>query len=371
MQSFIDRAFQQGGHLSKLIPGYSPRAPQIQISSKVGQCLEEELHLLLEAGTGTGKSLGYLLPAAMWAVQNNKKVVVCTHTIPLMNQIIKTELPRVQEIIHMENMNLRYMLIKGKSHYLCKTKLNILAREMVQTKTKEAEIIQKIVMKAERENIYDRTEFGFEIDDQLWNRISASMCPSKNKTGECSLERNRVGLSGAHIIVTNHAYFFNDLVLRKKTGNGNLPSYDAVIFDEAHEIEDVCCKAFEKKVDLQQFETLFSQFFNHDQVQRLGVDSRLKLNELHLSFQRKIEDLYEGISQFLSRNHGEQAGFHLMYSKIAVEEICTALGDFIKAAKEMRIKSISEILERLFEGNDNLDFIGQVEKRIMGVLGHD
>ncbi|WP_420540390.1 ATP-dependent DNA helicase (plasmid) [Paenibacillus polymyxa] len=363
MQSFIDRAFQQGGHLSKLIPGYSPRAPQIQISSKVGQCLEEELHLLLEAGTGTGKSLGYLLPAARWAVQNNKKVVVCTHTIPLMNQIIKTELPRVQEIIHMENMNLRYMLIKGKSHYLCKTKLNILAREMMQTKTKEAEIIQKIVMKAERENIYDRTEFGFEIDDQLWNRISASMCPSKNKTGECSLERNRVGLSGAHIIVTNHAYFFNDLVLRKKTGNGNLPSYDAVIFDEAHEIEDVCCKAFEKKVDLQQFETLFSQFFNHDQVQRLGVDSRLKLNELHLSFQRKIENLYEGISQFLSRNHGEQAGFHLMYSKIAVEDICTALGDFIKAAKEMRIKSVSEILERLFEGNDNLDFIGQVEKR--------
>ncbi|MCP3746675.1 DEAD/DEAH box helicase [Paenibacillus sp. A3M_27_13] len=128
MQSVIDRAFQQGGHLSKLVPGYSPRAPQIQISSKVGQCLEEELHLLLEAETGTGKSLGYLLPAAKWAVQNNKKVVICTHTIPLMNQIIKIELPRVQEILRMENANLRYIL-------LMKTK----AREMTpHTKTIDA-----------------------------------------------------------------------------------------------------------------------------------------------------------------------------------------------------------------------------------------
>ncbi|MGW8444342.1 hypothetical protein ACWGXJ_25895 [Paenibacillus sp. S33] len=195
------------------------------------------------------------------------------------------------------------------------------------------------------------------------SHICIQMCPSKNKTGECSLERDRVGLSAAHVIVTNHAYFFNDLVLRKKTGNGNLPTYDAVIFDEAHEIEDVCCKAFEKKVDIQQFETLFNQFFNHDQVQRLGVESRLKLNDMHLSFQRKIEDLYEGISQYMSHNHGNQAGFHLMYSRIAVEEICKALGDFIKTVKEMKIKSISEILERLFEANDNLDFIGQVEKR--------
>lgn len=363
MQSFIERTFKQGGHLSKIVAGYSPRAPQIHISSKVGECLVEEKHLLCEAGTGTGKSLGYLLPAAKWAVQNNKKVIICTHTIPLMNQILNTELPRVSQIMQMENMNLRYKLIKGKSHYLCRSKLKNLHRELENINTREEEIIHKIMILAEQENVLDRAELGFQVEDQLWNRISASFCPVKNKSGECALELNKVALKGAHIIVTNHAYFFNDLVLRKKTGNGNLPPYDAVIFDEAHEIEDVCCNAFEKKVEIQLFESLFDQFFNHEQFLKLGLDSRLKLSDLHRDFQRKIEDLYEGISNYMSRNQGNDGGFYLIPSKIAVDGVCTALGDFIKAAKEMKIKNVSEILERIFEGNDNLDFIGQVEKK--------
>ncbi|AJE54204.1 ATP-dependent DNA helicase [Paenibacillus polymyxa] len=125
----------------------------------------------------------------------------------------------------------------------------------------------------------------------------------------------------------------------------------------------MCCNAFEKKVDIQLFESLFDQFFNHEQFLKLGLDSRLKLSDLHRDFQRKIEDLYEGISNYMSRNQGNDGGFYLISSKIAVDGVCTALGDFIKAAKEMKIKNVSEILERIFEGNDNLDFIGQVEKK--------
>ncbi|MFC7561629.1 DEAD/DEAH box helicase [Paenibacillus farraposensis] len=215
MQSFIQRTFQQGGHLSKIVDGYSPRAPQIQISSKVAECLGEERHLLCEAGTGTGKSLGYLLPAAKWAVQNNKKVIICTHTIPLMNQILKIELLRVSQIMRMENLNLRYKLIKGKSHYLCKSKLGNLFRELEGSKTREAEMIRRI---AEKENVLDRSDLGFQVEDQLWNRISASFCPVKNKSGECSLEKNKAALIGAHIIVTNHAYFLMIWLCVKKQG---------------------------------------------------------------------------------------------------------------------------------------------------------
>ncbi|PQP80279.1 hypothetical protein C0Q44_28105 [Paenibacillus sp. PCH8] len=93
MDDFIQRAFGADGHLSKMINGYTPRAPQIMISTKVGHALEKSEHLLCEAGTGTGKSLGYLTPAARWAIQNKKTVIVCTHTIPLMTQIVNVELP--------------------------------------------------------------------------------------------------------------------------------------------------------------------------------------------------------------------------------------------------------------------------------------
>ncbi|AWV34614.1 adenosine deaminase family protein [Paenibacillus odorifer] len=95
MEDFIERAFGAQGHLSKLVNGYIPRAPQIMITKKVGESLENSQHLICEAGTGTGKSLGYLTPAARWAVVNKKTVIVCTHKIPLMNQIVNVELPRV------------------------------------------------------------------------------------------------------------------------------------------------------------------------------------------------------------------------------------------------------------------------------------
>ncbi|MGO4695420.1 ATP-dependent DNA helicase [Paenibacillus sp. 2TAB26] len=361
MDDFINRALGSGGHLSKLVKGYSPRAPQILISTKVGQALEQGQHLLAEAGTGTGKSLGYLIPAAKWAVSNQKTVVICTHTIPLMTQIVNEELPRVEQILSMEKKNLRYQLVKGKSHYVCNTKLEALWQETLRSDNQESKVVQKIFKKVSQERVADRAGLGFDIDDSLWNKISASSCIAITKPDNCLLEELKEKMQKAHIIVTNHAYFFSDLIMRKKTGNGSLPSYDAVIFDEAHEIEDVCCNIFEKKVDVKRFETLFDYLFKRESFCALDHSTQLDLTQMRQNIEKTLDELYSKINKSMDNN-----AFKLMDEKIDVASVCQALTEFIERVKSLNIRGISDILERLFEGNDDLDFIGEKEKKSWG-----
>lgn len=361
MDDFINRALGQDGHLSKLVKGYSPRAPQILISTKVGEALENGQHLLAEAGTGTGKSLGYLIPAAQWAVANQKTVVICTHTIPLMTQIVNEELPRVEQILKMEKKNLRYQLVKGKSHYICNKKLGDLWQDALLQNNEESKMIQLISKKVSKEQVNDRSGLGFEIDDKLWNKISAASCPAINKPDNCLLEDLKEKMQKAHIIVTNHAYFFSDLIMRKKTGNGPLPQYDAVIFDEAHEIEDVCCNIFEKRVDINRFETLFEYLFKREAVNSMPHSDLLELTQLRQNIESKLDVLYSKIGKEMKND-----AFKLMDEKIDVRDVCEALTTFLERVKSLNLRGVSDLTDRLFEGNDDLDFIGEKEKKSWG-----
>ncbi|KGP77698.1 MULTISPECIES: ATP-dependent DNA helicase [Paenibacillus] len=364
MDDFIQRAFGADGHLSKMINGYTPRAPQIMISTKVGHALEKNEHLLCEAGTGTGKSLGYLTPAARWAIQNKKTVIVCTHTIPLMTQIVNVELPRVASILEMEDMKLKYQLVKGKDHYLCHTKVEKLWQEKLLSADEDAKVIQKIHSRMSRDGIGERTELGFDVEDKLWRQISASRCPATSKPDNCMLEVLKGQMQKAHIIVTNFAYFFNDLKMRKKTGgNGSLPPYDAVIFDEAHEIEDVCCKVFEKEVSVEHFENLFENLYKRNSVNSLGLDQQMELNELRQTFQKQIDDVYQDVRDHMKNEDGKQIAFKLMNQGIEVSEVVSTLGAFIEKVKSYRLKGVSDVLERMFESNDDLDFISSNERK--------
>lgn len=358
MEEFINRALGEEGHFSKLVQGYSPRTPQILISTKVGMALELEKHLMCEAGTGTGKSLGYLTPAAYWAVKNNKTVVICTHTIPLMTQIVNTELPRVQQILKMEKLNLKYQLVKGKSHYVCYTKLKALWQEMLRNNSRESKIVQRIYSKVAKDGIGDRTALGIEIEDSLWNQISATSCPSINKPHNCMLEDLKEKMQKAHIIVTNHAYFFSDLIMRKKTGNGSLPAYNAVIFDEAHELEDVCCNIFEKEVDLNRLETLFDYLFKRDALNDLDKSNLLALTQIRQQVMQNLDEVYSKVRKDMENN-----AFKLLDEKIDVSNVCSILDQFIEKIKSLSIRGVSDILERFYEVNDDLNFIGEQAKR--------
>jgi ATP-dependent DNA helicase DinG len=358
LEEFIERALGKDGHLAKLVEGYSPRAPQILISTKVGMSLEAGKHLMLEAGTGTGKSLGYLIPAAQWAVKNKKTVVICTHTIPLMTQIVNVELPRVQQILKMEKLHLKYQLVKGKTHYVCYTKLESMWQETLRNGTADAKVVQRIFKRVNQEGVSDRSGLGFDVEDTLWNKISASTCTAITKPDNCLLEDLKDKMQKSHIIVTNHAYFFSDLIMRKKTGNGSLPAYDAVIFDEAHELEDVCCNIFEKKVDVGRFEILFDYLFKRESFNDLDKSNQLALTQLRQSFSQKMDTVYNTVGKEMTNNP-----FKLLKEKIDVSEVCGILTEFIERIKSLNVRGVSDILDRLFEGNDDLDFIGENSKK--------
>lgn len=363
MEEFIQRALGAGGHLSKLVQGYTPRAPQILISTKVGYAFEQNRHLLCEAGTGTGKSLGYLTPAARWAVENKKTVVVCTHTIPLMTQIVNVELPRVAQILKMENLNLKYQLVKGKDHYICNSKLEKLWQEKLRSFDQESKLVQRIFKKVNQDRVGDRTALGFDVDDNLWKKITAASCPAVTKPDNCMLEDLKEKMYKSHIIVTNFAYFFNDLKMRKKTGNGSLPPYDAVIFDEAHEIEDVCCNVFEKEVDMNRFEILFDTLFQRNAFNELDKATQLEFTQMRQTFHRKMDEVYTKVGKGMKDENGKPIAFKLLGSKIDMSDVCSVLTTFIEKIKNLSIRGVSDVLERLFEGNDDLDFIGENAKR--------
>ncbi|MEB9892789.1 ATP-dependent DNA helicase [Bacillus cereus] len=362
MEEFIDRALGHKGYLSKLIPGYTPRAPQILISTKVGYAFENNSHLICEAGTGTGKSLGYLIPAARWAAANKKTVIVCTHTIPLMTQIVNVELPRVAQILKLEKCNLKYQLVKGKDHYICRTKLENLWQEKLRSYDEESKVVQRIFKKVNQEGIGDRSGLGFDVVDSLWKKISASKCPAITKPEHCMLEDLKEKMYKSHIIVTNFAYFFNDLKMRLKTGNGSLPSYDAVIFDEAHEIEDVCCNVFEKEVDVNRFEVLFDSLFQREAFHELDKATQLELTELRQEFLQKMDAVYTMLGKSMRGEDQKAVAFKLLSSKIDMSEVCSLLVTFIDKTKKLNLRGVSDLLDRLFEGNDDLDFIGEHAK---------
>ena len=228
-----------------------------------------------------------------------------------MTQIVNVELPRVQQILKMEQQNLKYQLVKGKAHYVCYKKLEALWQEMLRSNSQESKLIQRIFTKVSKENVSERNGFGFDIDDMLWNRISASTCPAIKKPDNCLIEDLKEKMQKAHVIVTNHAYFFSDLIMRKKTGNGSLPTYDAVIFDEAHELEDVCCNIFEKEVDLNRFETLFDFLFKRNAINDLDMSIQLELTQLRQSFTKKLDEVYATVG-----NRMKNDAFKLMDEKI-------------------------------------------------------
>ncbi|OMC95094.1 DEAD/DEAH box helicase [Paenibacillus sp. FSL R5-0636] len=137
------------------------------ITKKVGESLENSQHLICEAGTGTGKSLGYLTPAARWAVVNKKTVIVCTHTIPLMNQIVNVELPRVVNILKMEKLSLKFQHVKEKDHYICNTKLEALWQEKLRSNDSKAKLVREISKMVKQERVGDRAALGFDVEDNV------------------------------------------------------------------------------------------------------------------------------------------------------------------------------------------------------------
>ena len=236
--------FAPGGGLEKKFPGFEHRETQASMAGRVQEVFNEGMHGVVEAPTGTGKSLAYLLPLVRWAVANGRRALVCTHTIPLQQQLLEKDIPVVRELI---DDDFKAVLLKGRSNYLCIRKLGE-SRQFEEELFSGNEQDSVAALEAWAEKTADGSfqEIDFEISRETWGRVAADgdtclgvRCPSG---GRCFFRRSRREAVEADLVVANHALFLADLVVRGEKGKDApvsvMPWCERVVIDEAHNLED-------------------------------------------------------------------------------------------------------------------------------------
>lgn len=232
----------------QLMPGYELREGQTVMLHAVAQALNTQKHLLAEAGTGVGKSLAYLLPAALWALFNDIPIVVSTNTRNLQTQLIEKDLPLVREALKKgcpELGELRGALLKGRSNYLCLRRFGlILDQGQFEFDRNEKRQFAEVVRWAVRTSDGDLDALSGEgkVDVSFLSHLASpgEECPGRGCRffRRCFLQRARMRAAKAHIVVANHALVFSDL----QTPGSALPLHHQVIFDEAHNLEDAATR---------------------------------------------------------------------------------------------------------------------------------
>jgi len=239
-----------GGTFSRLMPGYEPRAGQVEMLRAVARAFNGGQHLVVEAGTGVGKSLAYLIPAAAWARLNDVPVVVSTNTRNLQSQLVEKDLPLVREAIRTdfgpgEAGHLRAALLKGRSNYFCLRRLAILL-EHSQYELERPELRQfaEAVAWAVQTPDGDLDSFAGagHADAAFLAKLSSTgeECPGRacRYYRRCFLQKARARAAAAHVVIANHALVFSESQMPGST----LPPYAQIVFDEAHNLEEAATR---------------------------------------------------------------------------------------------------------------------------------
>jgi ATP-dependent DNA helicase DinG len=224
------KTFGPGGALEGALPGFEPRAEQAALATAVERALATEEHLVAEAGTGTGKSLAYLIPA----LESGRRVVVATATKALQEQLLAQDVPAAARALGRE---VRVAVLKGRQNYVCRKQLQGFGPMLVRERA-EAEAFDALLPWLDATETGDRAEAPLEPPETLWaelavggDRCSGRRCPF---VSACYAEAARARAGEAELVIANHALYFADLA----AGGGVLPDHDAVVFDEAHRLEE-------------------------------------------------------------------------------------------------------------------------------------
>ena len=249
----LERIFGPQGWLARHHPNYEYRRGQLEMAEAVEAALENRQHLIVEAGTGTGKTLAYLVPI----IRSGQRVVISTGTKNLQEQVFFKDIPFLKKLFP----EIRATLMKGRQNYLCRQKLYDIEKQPVLSGMEEVDLYAQIRKWEKRTQTGDRAELENLPDaSELWSRIDAR---SESCTGQKCAQFEKCFITLMHqraaesdIIIVNHHLFFADLALRQMEFAGLLPDYAALVMDEAHEIEDVATLYFGLQVSNYRVEEL-------------------------------------------------------------------------------------------------------------------
>ena len=395
--------FEEKGLLSQIFSEFEFRKEQLEMALHIENGLNENKKVIVEAGTGTGKTLAYLIPAVEWAVKNEKKVIVSTNTINLQEQLLNKDIPIVSKLM---NNNFKYLLVKGRGNYLCNRKLiNIAKGELVDFEEFTHDQKQKfkyIISWGDKTKTGDRSELSFEVEHAVWEHFASetdlcagNKCPHKL---ECFFLKSREEKREADLLITNHHMYFADLSIRKEIGFHTdysiLPNYDLVIFDEAHNIENVARDYFSYEVSKYGFNKSMNYIYNlGKKKKKMGslnfiknylknIKSDLYKNTKHTIEEELVDrhiDLSKRMNDFFTRlidifSKGQQGTLNLRLKKSELEknrvwsvdiqthydDVMVAYNSYIKRMRAL-IRSLKELDDEDGIINDFSKYVDRIE----------
>ncbi len=313
----MDAVLGPDGRIARRLPHYELRSQQLDMAQAVERAIANRTHLLVEAGTGVGKSFAYLVPAILAVLdnqsrdkENRKRLVISTHTINLQEQLIDTDIPFLNAVLPVE---FSAVLVKGRSNYISLRRMKGAQEKAIALFSEPAEIRQldDITSWSQKTTDGSRSDLRFQPQPQVWNEVQSEhgnclgrKCPTYN---ECFYYQARRRVWNADLLVVNHALFFSDLALRRE-GASLLPDYDVVVLDEAHTLEAVAGDHLGLSVTSGQLEFLFNKLYNDRARRGLLLHHHLAEGQRLVQELRFLErDLFEDVREWKER-HGAANG---------------------------------------------------------------
>lgn len=292
------------GAVARRLKNFEVRNEQQALLEQVVEAFNQNAIALIEAGTGTGKSIAYLIPTLFAAAYGGERVVVSTHTIALQEQLIEKDLPLLMEAL---DIPIKAVLVKGMGNYVCLRKLEELEHEKGLLDPEERDIVSHVENLSWQRGIGSRSEFPLRIPPQLWESLNADYetcngpdCPHYQK---CYYVQARKNALDAQLLVVNHHILLADLVAKadaaKFSRNLLLPHYNRLVIDEAHHIEDVATDYFANRISRLELLKLLSKV-SHEKLGRdqgkLPLIKEKLLKHQEKDFSKESLDLYNRLT---------------------------------------------------------------------------
>ncbi len=302
--------FSPGGIISQHLSGYEYREEQLQMANSVARAFAASEHLVVEAGTGVGKSFAYLIPAVSLAANTNQTVVISTNTISLQEQLVTKDIPFLHQVLPRD---FKAVLAKGRSNYLSRRRLNSLLtyeRGLFDT-VEEVEQVKQIVEWVEMTEDGSRADLSFQPKSNVWNKVASDRdnclrrkCPTYDV---CFYFKARNEMHEADLLVVNHHLLFSDLALRQIDPSvGILPEYDYLVIDEAHHLEATATHHTSIEISNSRIKWLFDALHNdrNEGGTATRFDSSNLMDEVDIArektnqFFKVVEDYFADIETY-------------------------------------------------------------------------
>jgi ATP-dependent DNA helicase DinG len=356
----IKTYFEEGGVLSQKLNSFEFRPQQLKMAGDVAAALEEGHHLMVEAGTGTGKSLAYLIPAVLWAIKNETRVIVSTYTKTLQEQIVNHDIPFLRDTL---GLPFKYSLCMGSENYLSLRRMKRASQTHLFGNVEEDDQLNEIFQWAERTETGFRNDLPFEPLGSVWEEVGRQkdLCMGKHcdTFNSCFYFKERRKWFGAHLLIVNHHLFFANIA----NSGAVLPRYDAVIFDEAQNLEEAATSFLGLEISNSGLLYFLDRLYNLKT--KRGTLTRLR-NDLTVEIQQRVSKVriaVEGFFQNLFDEYGRRERTLRFYNPPTLNNtLFIPLQDLHEALKslEHRVSSEEEQLEvsaaanRVFEYNNTL-----------------